>query len=381
MKIGIITIHKSEVNYGASLQCYALWKYINNLGYDCEVIDLLRPCHSQYKRSRLFIEKGGKISLKRRLKAWLYDLMDNFGSKHDIDLIKQEKFRLFNKGITYSKTYCSVDDLYEASLSYNVYISGSDQVWNPRMPFINEPYFLTFTSADVRKVSYASSFGIDSLPIDIQAKYRKWLNRYDLISTREESGANIIKSLIGVKPRVVLDPVFLLSFEDWQKEMIKPEGLKQEQYVFLYMLNYDETLAEEAHKIAESRGLPVFMVLSENRIIYSRHAKQINEVGPKEWLWLLSHASIVVTSSFHGTAFSLIFNKVFVVFLKEGKSTNTRITNLLVPFGLSNHIYYLGKGRPKYDELLIRKKDVRGLYAATIKESCGFLTEAISTTK
>lgn len=375
MKIGIITIHKSEVNYGASLQAFALWRFISDQGYDCEIIDLLRPCHSDYKVSSSFGEKDK--SRKKKVVAWIKGIIKRTNIP-DWIIDRRQKFCDFNKMAKYSRRFRSVEELFKASLDYDVYISGSDQVWNPKMPFINEPYFLTFAPQGKKRISYASSFGVDSIPQEIKPQYTNWLSKYDYLSTRENSGACIVEGLTGEKPQVVLDPVFLLKGSEWENYMQKVPGIEPKNYVFVYMLKYDEKIISHALALAEKRRSPLYMVLSEEKIVENTKVKQIFSIGPSEWLWMVANAGLFVTSSFHGTAFSIIFNTPFVVLLQNGISTNSRITDLLLGLNLKENQYDVSMPVTKWSRLTISEPNCLKKYLEKFKESSDYLIRALS---
>ena len=335
MKIGIITIQKSEVNFGACLQSYALFSYLKSLGHNTEVVDLLRPCHQGYKRSK---EELLKLSLKNKVSLYLDSVRKRFlGVKNDrIELIKE-----FNNLVSYSKQYRSIDDLYETPPIYDLYITGSDQVWNPIMPFRNDPYFLTFTCGP--KISYASSFGVDSISKESKVHYAPWLADYKSISVREESGADIVEDITGVRPKVVMDPVFLLSGKEWRL-LENPRRDLKEDFVFLYMLHYDDKVLSLAKIEAENLGIRLVVTLSEDRDILDSSITQLKDVGPREWLWLIDNAQLMLTTSFHGTAFSLILGTPFVVFEDKTKNTNSRITDMLSALNLTQNIVAICEG-------------------------------------
>lgn len=374
MKIGIITIQKSEVNYGACLQSYALWKYVNNLGYDCEVIDLSRPCHSDYVVSPSFGE--AKLSFKHRLRSLFLKVYYIF-SQPSMTRISKQKYHNFNDKLIYSTRYKSVERLYRYPPTYDIAITGSDQVWNPNMPFINEPYFLTFLQ-NCRKISYASSFGITSLPEGVIKDYQKWLSCYSHISTREQSGASIIESLIGKQPHVVVDPVFLLTSDQWRENQISCGGLTSTKYIFLYMLHYDKRLLFHAEKIAELKGLPLYFVLSENLVIETSSAVQLVDIGPGEWMWLINNSAITVTNSFHGSAFSVLFDRPLAVFLDKANPTNTRIEGFFSMLGMNKHLFDIDSSID-YSQIDFQiTSQTKLLLEAERGKSIRYLNEAIS---
>lgn len=375
MKIGIITIHKSEVNYGACLQSFALWKFISDMGNDCEIIDLSRPCHSDYKVSRSLGEKDK--TWKQRLKGWIKRCFSKRVSESWI-LERRKKFNGFNNLAKYSRKFRSVEELYKASLDYDIYITGSDQVWNPKMPFLNEPYFLTFVSPNKKKISYASSFGIDYIPQEYKAKYANWLKKYDYLSTREESGANIVKGLTGKKPVVVMDPVFLLPKTAWESYTQAIIGIDSHSYIFVYMLKYDERIVKHAIALAEKRRKPLYMVLSEEKIVDHPMVKQLVILSPSEWLWLVANADVFVTSSFHGTALSIIFNTPFVVFLENGVPTNNRILDMLASMGMMENQFDVNTASSEWIHSVRFGTDGFKDYSMKLKESRDYLIKAIS---
>ena len=284
-------------------------------------------------------------------------------------------FRQFNSIPRYSSTINSVDEIFRTGFDYDVYIAGSDQIWNPNMPFVNAPYFLTFAPVGRKKISYASSFGVSTLPELIKKEYGVWLSSFDHLSVREESGASIIYELTGKEAQVVLDPVFLLNAETWREYTKKVSGIEENKYIFLYMLSYNEELTEQASSYARQNSLPLFFVLSENKEVTHSYAKQLIGIGPQEWLWLIDHANSVFTTSFHGTAFCVILNKPFAVFLKENVPTNTRVTGLLERFGMTSNICQIGKSFPKQEE--ITKIENTENLSILIEKSKDYLTKAI----
>ena len=377
-RVGIITIQKSEVNYGASLQCYALWHYIKEITGFCQVIDLLRPCHQGYVKSPSFGEKIPPSSFKRSLKKILVSkLFMNFDNKNFIKRIS--KFNLFNSKIDYSRLYRSVEELYDNPPEYDIYITGSDQVWNPLMPFINDPYFLTFTKKGSILSSYASSFGIDTLDELHKKTYRDWLKSYTYISVRENSGADIVEEIIETRPKVTLDPVFLLNVDQWTKVMTRPYDFNLKSFVFLYLLNFDEIIFNNACSISRKRGLPLIVVLSEKKSLPTSFAMQLVDVGPSEWLWLIKNADMVITNSFHGTAFSIIFRKAMAVFVRGGVATNSRILTLLELFQLKDHLFEISHfSADKAVDYSIISNRLDYLYNAAREESISYLNTVLS---
>lgn len=378
MKIGIITIHKSEVNYGASLQCYALWRYVTNLGYDCEVIDLLRPCHKQYV-------PGAEEVVKLKTKPNFFKAIVSNLRNYSIIQSKKKKinnFSVFNNKIRYSHQYKSVASIYDNPPDYDAYISGSDQVWNPQMPFENEPYLLGFVKNGGRKLAYASSFGVSEIDHSYYVRYSELLSAYNAISVREDSGAHIVDNIIHIKPPVVLDPVFLLTADEWRKESAEPSIVPNKPFILVYLLSYNKYAISHAINVAQEHNLDIYVVTADNKALSEKCITQIFDAGPSEWLWLIDNATYVLTNSFHGTSFSILMGKSFAVYQQEGVSVNTRVSSILRLFKLENHIVsFSDKGitkTPAFSYDLLQKEEI---LKAARKESINYLIEAISNDK
>ena len=373
MKIGIITIQKSQLNYGACLQCYALFKRIKTDYGHCEVIDLLRPMLPGYVASSKF---SGEMDRRKRYRIIINRIKYLIKRSHNQKL-RDQRFAEFSKLIDYSKKYRSVNSLYKNPPVYDLYITGSDQVWNPNLPYINEPYFLTFVQKN-KKISYASSFGIDAIPSELQSKYAEWLGEYSAISTRESSGAAIIKDITGKDVQVVLDPVFLLNKHEWQSLERPIEGVEPGSYVFFYMLHKDSDALEKASQVAKARNKRFLYSISQIGSMPSVYGEHIEQAGPAEWLWLIDHADTFVTTSFHGSAFGLIFGKPLVILMKKGVKTNTRIENLSKLFNISDHIYEVNKKDDfSNQDFLVDNNSIKSILEKEVAESLGYLKMAI----
>lgn len=327
-KVGIITIHKSP-NYGACLQSFALFKYIHDLGHDCEIIDLYRPTHKEF----IFSDKykpyyENKISWLTKFKQRVKRYFNSTKSKSKI-------FDDFNKEIKKSAPFYSIEQLYNNPPFYDVYITGSDQVWNPHQPYCLEPFFLTFVkNTKSIKISYSSSIGVTSIEENIKNDFKLWLEQYDAISVRENQAKKLLESFIDKDIECVADPTFLLTPETWKDLAIYPENTSP--YIFIFMLGNNENVKEYGKKIARECGKELIYMTSHSMPIINGKK---NNVGPKEFLGLISKADMVITDSFHGTVFSILMGaKNFYTYIKPGNRRASRIEDLYSTFGLQNHI-------------------------------------------
>lgn len=347
-KIGIITIHKVN-NYGAELQAFALQEKLTHLGFTAEVIDYLYYKHQDFqysKQARPFVALDYRI----KFKEWLNPIISHIKSipYKGTQNIRNSKFDEFrNKHTKYSaETLNSIEALYHEKLPYDVYMTGSDQVWNPYTNVSLKPYFLDFAQADRRKISYASSFGVSTIPDDAKPIYRDLLNRFDRIAVREEQGVKLVKELTGRDACHVLDPTLLMDEQDWRKVAITSDRTKP--YILLYVLTHSPYITNLAKKMAADLGWDLVRIC-KNSAVEDKDGTITNiiDAGPAEYLGLFLNASFVLTNSFHGTAFSVNFRKPFYTILPQHKPNNSRQEGLLSSMGLKKRIIHEGARFPR----------------------------------
>ena len=325
MKIGIFTFF--QTNYGAILQAYSLQKYLlEQPGVDAEIIDFTTSKHLE--SNKIFQkQKSGNIISKI---AYLFFTCLRFPQ-----LKKREKrtqsFK--DKYLRFSKRYSTIDDLLRNHPTEDVYITGSDQVFRLDSPYM-PVYYLGFNKVNGKKVAYAPSFGSSVFSEQIETSIRTYVEDFDFLSCRESSGATFLQSILGRKVPVVLDPVFLRTGEDWSKIAITPSFAGE--YIFVYDLNGGYDLINLANKIKEKTNLPIVCLTRVHTRFY-KVDKQCYDAGPAEFLGWIKNASFVVTDSFHGTAFSIIFNRAFFSYIALEKSS-VRLKELLGKVGLENRL-------------------------------------------
>lgn len=345
MKTAIITFQDAE-NYGAALQAYALKIAINEYS-ECEVLNYYNP---------FFHNSMSTHGVKQIILDFLY-------KKNRIK--KKERFSEFQtEYITDGKKVLSRDKLKEYGKNFDCFITGSDQVWNLECSGNDTSYFLDFVE-DVKKVSYAASFG--SVKIINEENIKRLLYDFNKISVREKTGQLFLENLLGKDISIVLDPIFLLHKDKWKTIF----NLKfSEDYVLVYEVLTGSQLFIQAKKYAKKKGLPLVCITSTNRPRIG--AKIIKDAGPKEWLRYFSQAACIFTNSFHGLAFSLNFNKQFFVeLLPPPAKTNTRIVELLEMVNLTNKnfsrdIIISDINYKKIDKILSLKRNESINYIKTI---------------
>jgi len=318
MKIKTITCH-NVYNHGASLQEHALLVFLKNLGYDAKAIrynpyylsqhfNFFAVSNPKYEEN-IFLKYAyllGKLpsrllSLKRK-KAF-----DKFSLKY-IDSEKQN--------------YTTNEELKKDIPQADIYICGSDQIWNSFFQNGKDPaFYLDFVPDHKKKISYAASFATDKIEDSLKDFVKDKVSRINVVSVRETSGLEILKDLDIIKAKQVLDPVFLLEKKYWENQFVYPIN---EKYIFIYDFDSNKSIMEIAKTISKKNNLKIYTV--NKNIKYAD--KNFWLKGPETFLSLIANADLVLSNSFHAVAFSLIFNKQFYVFNRSEK-INTRMRDLL----------------------------------------------------
>ena len=333
MKINTITCHH-VYNYGATLQAYALQHYLEQQGHEVEIINY-RPFYQRGQYDLFYVipgSKGEKWARKCKLIAFLFALYRNrvnfrtWGRKKSFGLFNQQFLK------TTSKQYNTLEELQNKPPQADMYIAGSDQIWNPELPNGQDgSFFCDFGGDNIKRYSYAASFGVNNIADSLLPPYQKFLQKFNKISVREKSGLNIL-NMLHFKGIQVVDPVFLLSKEEWI-ENLQLSRTAHENYIMVYDFHHNnDNLKELVLKLAHNERLKIYSV---NDILPLGYAdRNISNAGPKEFLNYLLNAQYVVSSSFHATSFSIIFNKSFGVFGLKEQQNSSRMTDLLQLLGL-----------------------------------------------
>ncbi|MFN3587892.1 MAG: polysaccharide pyruvyl transferase family protein [Spirosomataceae bacterium] len=376
-KVGIITILGVN-NYGADLQAFALYKKLDDLGFDSEIIN-----YPFYKNSRYISEKKAKSKFSSSritlVKDFILGVLDKLSKilNPSVAKVRSERFEEFkSKNMKFSKEYRSFSSLYSSTHEYNVAIVGSDQVWNPNNPINLEPYFLTFIPKGVKKISYASSFGVSEIDIENYPSYYKMLNNLDEISTREESGVKLIKAIADRTAEHVLDPTLLLEREEWLN--FSKEIDLDEPYILLFVFKNSKFITSLALELQRITGYKVVRICkNEMRVESDKKIINLRELGPSEFLGVYQKATFVLTSSFHGTVFAMIFEKPFYTVSLSSKNNNTRQESLLKLVGLEDRILYEGDSSVSPEFSSIDYTNVNTILSVQREKSISFLKRVV----
>ena len=307
MKAGILTFHQAD-SYGALLQALALQRTVGKLGADSEFITVTEDRRSDGPEP---VAAGpGAIFAKR--------IMEEGAARARL-------FEGFRKEHLKCAPPCSKSGLRLEADKYDLFIAGSDQIWNFRIPGADERYFLTFAPPE-KRFSYAASFGSEDIPEKAKSWCAEQLSAFSGLSVREESGRKIIKDLTGREAEVSLDPTLLLDETKWAELATCPE---EKPYFLLFMLKFDPVLLARAKKASAESGCRL-------RTVSAAFMPQLgfgswSGVSVEDWIGLIAGSSGVFTNSFHGTVFSLLFGRPVSVALLGGELSgrNGRITELL----------------------------------------------------
>ncbi|MEH2797600.1 polysaccharide pyruvyl transferase family protein [Segatella copri] len=329
--IGIITIHKIN-NYGSVLQAYALQKVCEDLGYEVEIIDYDFPnnFHQNNKYANVSDTQPNEPKLIKALFAK--------------SLIKQHKgiSSFVKKYLNLSdKKYHQVEDFTANPPSYDVYITGSDQLWSPRHCNGDPAFMLYFAPDNALKISYAASIGSNAIPEELKKAYIELLSRYKHISVRENTGADVIRSLIGRDATVVLDPTLLLNKDEWNK-IATPKRLVRKKYILCYFLNYTFNafpyVDELAKDIQKQTGYEIVRVARPPHKLSVGNTTYKIDASPEDFLALIRDAEIVLTTSFHGTAFAVNYAKPVFTVVQDRNASDSRQVSLMLNLGLDKQV-------------------------------------------
>ena len=323
MKIGILTFHNA-VNYGAILQAFALQNKLCNMGYDAEIIDYRNPCISQGNSSWNL----SSLNIKKIIYACIA-YRDNKKKIRKFILFRQQRLRLSNQ--IYNRSNIS-----ESVKYYDKFLVGSDQVWNFKLTNNDMTYLLDYCKQNDMKYSYAASMGIEELNDQNKSIFSIQLNYFKKISVREKENAVLLRTIVSRPIEVMIDPVFLLNRNTWNNIAKKPAITHK--YILTYKLNDTPDTFAFASLLSKQTGYPVIALQAQYRRISNDFIKRRSD-SPEEFIGWIQNAEFVLTDSFHATAFSIIFNKKFMSFLKKGEGQgNSRIINLLRIFNLEDRI-------------------------------------------
>lgn len=333
-------------NYGTFLQMYALQATLDAQGYQAELIDY-DPYNDSGKQGagKTSVLSGVRRALGKMKRYFKAPAQDTFTVGKGAQKARFEEFLKRDLKLG-QRTYFSADELNQMPPAADAVIVGSDQVWHPEGHYKDAAYFLSFVPR-AKRIAYAPSFGVSQVPEHASEWLAEHIEGIPNLSVREHAGADIIKQLTGRDAQVVLDPAYLLGPTQWsafagQKDAMRPAG--DEPYLLCYFLESDLYMREAALRLAKLRGLKPIMIpvhANDQQGIGADFA-QLMDVGPREFVRLIRDAAMICTDSFHGTSFSILFNRPFLTFRRYDNpaqaANHSRLESILTATGLKGRV-------------------------------------------
>ncbi|WP_270474898.1 polysaccharide pyruvyl transferase family protein [Clostridium cochlearium] len=367
-KVAIMTWYH-YLNFGTALQVTASSYIIRKLGYQADVIQ--------------YIPHGKLVTLKNdtNIKYYLKKAYGKINRKNNRQIIDEKRIIAFKKFLKENITLtseCKVSsELFKLNDQYDAFVCGSDQIWAPSL--FNSKYFLDFVRESNKMVAYAPSIGLSQIQDEhVKNRMKESISRFNHLSIREEQGKKLIKEICNKEATLVIDPTLLLSADEW--DSMGSEKTGETPYILCYFLGNNKESWEHVKKLSEKVKIPVKVIPVFNEDL-ERGFNVAYGVGPAEFLSLIKNASFVCTDSFHGTAFSINYQKPFYTYerfsSKDSNNQNSRIYNILKLAGLENRIIKSGDSinenplKCEFEQAKIRIKTAR-------EKSINYLTESLS---
>lgn len=317
-KIGILTFHKAH-NYGACLQAFALQKALDKLGLNNEIID--------YRNS--YLKKVYNIFHFNGFKKILNSIYRFISHPDFIFSLKWKyiRYKDFLKKNTIQSKPIERKNLYKLNGAYDYFLTGSDQIWNLKLSNTDTSYMLDFVTENKKKKSYAASFGKEKHSQNEVEIYKRYLWQYNSLLVREESGKNILEDL-KCKSSVVLDPVLLHDKKFWLN-YIDPTPIVAGDYIVTYFIQEPTLSYEFAKQIAKNNNSKIVHINTGEVGKKYKDSTYYNSLWPQEFLNVIANASSIITTSFHGLSFAILFNIPFWYELHgQEPNTNARLSHL-----------------------------------------------------
>lgn len=364
-RIGICTLYYENSNYGANLQAYALIRIITSLGYEADMISYY------YSNQLRYLCRNLKHSFKR--KSQVSKCIE----------VREKAVKRFNNAIPHSRLFYS-NTIKDSNNEYDVFITGSDQVWNP--DWINSFLALDFVEDNKKTISYAASIGKINLNDEQKNKLQIAIDNTDYISIREKESIQSLQNLTSKKIEYVLDPTMLLNKSEWDE--ICSNRIVLEDYLFCYFLGKNEILRNTAKEYAKQKGLKIvnipYMNEANQQVDRNFGDYSLSDVSPEDFLSLIRYASFVITDSFHGAVFAHIYQRRFIVSSEKGNEMGCRMQSLVCLFGTENR--YINDHNLVTNRLLSELEDTPlefkyEQYEKMKNKSLNFLKESLKSVK
>ena len=392
LRVGIITHYHNSINYGGTLQAYAL----------CKVLEKKNCCPSQIKLNaetntssktrfiKLFKKAPAKAIaavLRSQYRKMFVIPLNRNGYVRFIEIInrRKEDFENFrNNNVSHSDVVYDLNNIVDSLKFYDIFLTGSDQVWHPLA--CNSAYLLDFVPESKPKFSYAASLSTDHLCEADKLRFKESLKNYSGISVREEDAVELLKPISPIQPVCSLDPTLLIDNNEWDE--IASEKIVNEPYVFCFFLGNCKKQIKIARRYAKKHNLKLVTIpflsgkFSPNEFKYGDLV--LKTASPQDFISLIKHCDVLFTDSFHAVAFSSIYKKEFFVFTRNGsREMSTRIDNITKLFGtVERFLNSTEKMNIDYIEKCTKLKyDNLSKYETALEESMQYLEDTIKKAK
>lgn len=343
MKVDVITRH-SVANYGSILQSYATQKAIEKLNHECEIIDYTRIDEQGKNKAKTYC-KNSTTWNKNILTRLAYYIIQTPNYLYAYNKFKKYRRALFKQT---NIEYTSLDELKKHVPEADIYCAGSDQIWGRiGNQDYDSAYFLSFVPKGKKCISYASSIGKEKISDETRKCIREFLPKFSTILVREKSAVDIIKEEKINNVDLVLDPTLLLNKTEW--DLLCDDATNNKKYVLVYQLHDNKKFQKYAKDFAKKTKLPLIRICPSAQNLI-RGGKPIFLPTPQKFITYFKNAEYIITDSFHGTVFSIIFNKKFIDVLP--KETSTRITNILEILNIEERVL------SSYDDFSLVDKNI-----------------------
>jgi len=371
IKVKIMTTY-DVYNYGASLQAYALMSYLLSKGYDVRLINY-KPKYLTQRYNYRWVNPES-ILHKYVITRFIYRILKY--TQRQFTLARKKAFDKFTREYIISSPvlYKTFEELRKNPPLANVFIVGSDQVWNSFYDTGKDPaFYLAFVPKDKKRISYAASFAITKIDEKLKPTIRQYLTDFNAIAVREHHALTILNDM-QLSGTWVLDPVFLLSEERWKELMVPFE--KKEKYILVYDFERNKEIRDFALQLSYEKKIKIYSIVDNYPLWYAN--KNYNGAGPKEFITLIYHCDYFISNSFHGSTFSIIFQKDFFIFDRNRHKVNSRMESLLTMFELQNRYIH---NDTDYNDIMNQSIDyskVKPLLEKYLKISVDYLDDALN---
>lgn len=378
MKIAITTWH-SGPNAGTFFQLYGLFMYLKSKGHQVEVVNYNHVSKDFLPRGWYYYASQPMALIKRKIERIKYhnEIMQAEALFQKDLALRAERFKEMYRQMPLTEKVITDEDFEKLNHQFNVFIVGSDQVWNASM--LNRRYLLDYVHSDKIKAAYCPSMGSGHVMKYQQKMFQRYLKDFDYISTRELKLKNILSSLLPQKIEHLLDPSMLYPREEYLKMAHLPEGLTPNSYLLCYFLPKNDFQAEQARKFAKERNLKLVVMAMHPYSFKTKNAEIYAAAGPREFVGLIANAAVVFSSSFHCTIFSIMLHKDLYVFeqhfTNKSANTNQRYTEQLDCYGITHRYIRWGQEITENNLQPIDYNKVEPIFQQRLKESQAFLNQ------